>query len=402
MADPNALQRRSSRVDRIRRKQPRPAADGRVAPAWRPAAAEFFAGIGLVRLALERQGFRVVFANDIDEDKLEIYRDNFDAADFHLGDIHQLDAAAIPGCELFTASFPCNDLSVAGARAGLEGGQSSAFWGLVRILEARQERRPNLVLLENVPGFLTSHGGKDFEAALAALGGLGYACDAFLLDAAHFTPQSRLRMFVVAKRDVSARPTFGLQSSALRSASLVNFIHAHPQLPWDIAPLPAPPVREQALESILEDLADDDPAWWSCERADYFMAQLSERHAAIAEEMIAGRTPRFATAFRRVRKGRSMAELRTDGVAGCLRTPRGGSGRQILFKAGKGRYQVRLLTARECARLQGVPDSFEINVRLNQALFGFGDAVCVPAVEWIAEHYLRPYLKHAAAAVAGG
>ena len=357
-----------------------------------PSAAEFFAGIGLVRLALERQGFRVAFANDIDEDKLEIYRDNFDAADFHLGDIRALDAATIPDCELFTASFPCNDLSVAGARAGLAGGQSSAFWGLVRILEQKR-RRPSLVLLENVPGFLTSHGGQDFAAALAALNELGYACDAFLLDAARFTPQSRQRMFVVAKLDAAARPTFGLETSAVRPANLVNFIHDHPQLRWDIAELPSPPTRSHGLESILEDLADDDPAWWNGQRADYFMGQLSERHAAIAEEMIAGGEPRYATAFRRVRKGRSMAELRTDGLAGCLRTPRGGSGRQILFKAGQGRYQVRLLTARECARLQGVPDSFEINVRLNQALFGFGDAVCVPAVEWIAENYLLPHLN---------
>jgi DNA (cytosine-5)-methyltransferase 1 len=84
-----------------------------------------------------------------------------------------------------------------------------------------------------------------------------------------------------------------------------------------------------------------------------------------------------------------MAELRTDGIAGCLRTPRGGSGRQILFKAGRGKFQVRLLTARECARLQGVPESYAINVPLNQALFGFGDAVCVPAVEWVARQFLN-------------
>lgn len=355
-------------------------------------AAEFFAGIGLVRLALERQGFRIAFANDIDEDKLEIYGDNFGADDFHLGDIHQLAPAAIPDCELFTASFPCNDLSIAGARAGLAGEQSSAFWGLVRILEQKQER-PSLVLLENVPGFLSSHEGKDFEVALTALNGLGYACDAFLLDAAHFVPQSRLRMFVVAKLGAAGRSAAGLQTSPTRPANLINFIQAHPLIRWNIAELPSPPVRQNSLESILEDPSDDDPAWWNRKRTEYFMGQLSARHAALASEMIAGGAVRFATAFRRVRKGRSMAELRTDGVAGCLRTPRGGSGRQILFKAGRGRYQVRLLTARECARLQGVPDSFKINVRLNQALFGFGDAVCVPAVEWIAENYLLPYLQ---------
>ncbi len=358
-----------------------------------PQVAEFFAGIGLVRLALERQGFRVAFANDIDADKLEIYRDNFGANDFQLGDIHELSAAALPSCDLFTASFPCNDLSIAGARAGLAGGQSSAFWGFVRILRELEQRRPHLVLLENVPGFLTSHGGRDFEAALKALNELGYSCDTFALDAARFVPQSRLRLFVVAKLGEPGRSTFGLQASASRSEALVAFIHSHPEIRWSVEPLPSPPDRDGDLESILEDLPDDHAAWWNQERTDYFMQQLSERHSAIANDMIAGSEYRYGAAFRRVRKGRSMAELRVDGLAGCLRTPRGGSGRQILFKAGKGEHRVRLLTARECARLQGVPDDYRINTRLNKALFGFGDAVCVPVVEWIARHYLRPWLE---------
>jgi len=84
-----------------------------------------------------------------------------------------------------------------------------------------------------------------------------------------------------------------------------------------------------------------------------------------------------------------MAELRTDGIAGCLRTPRGGNGRQILFVAGRGRYAVRLLTPRKCARLMGA-DDFKITVSMNKALFGFGDAVCVPVIRWIAENYLNP------------
>jgi DNA (cytosine-5)-methyltransferase 1 len=104
--------------------------------------------------------------------------------------------------------------------------------------------------------------------------------------------------------------------------------------------------------------------------------------------MIQGSRIAYGTVFRRVRKERSMAELRTDGIAGCLRTPRGGSGRQILFAAGKGRFAVRLLTPRECARLMGA-DDFTINVSLNQALFGFGDAVCVPVIEWLARNYLN-------------
>lgn len=96
-----------------------------------------------------------------------------------------------------------------------------------------------------------------------------------------------------------------------------------------------------------------------------------------------------------------MAELRTDGLAGCLRTPRGGSGRQILFKAGHGEYHVRLLTPRECARLMGASD-FVVTVPLNQALFGFGDAVCVPAITWIAEHCLDPLMAKLRKPVASG
>ena len=87
-----------------------------------------------------------------------------------------------------------------------------------------------------------------------------------------------------------------------------------------------------------------------------------------------------------------MAELRTDGLAGCLRTPKGGSAKQILFKAGYGKYHIRLLTARECAKLMGA-DDFELRVSSDQAYFGFGDAVCVPVIEWIAQNYLNPTIR---------
>lgn len=358
-------------------------------------AAEFFAGIGLVRLALERQGFDVVFGNDIDPQKLEMYRANFGRADFALGDIHKLNSHAVPDVDLYTASFPCNDLSIAGAMAGLNGKESSAFWGLVRILKAKRAQRklPRMVLLENVPGFLMSHGGRDLETALLALNDLGYAVDVLIIDAVRFVPQSRARLFVIAQRGVRGCYPFGLAPSTVRTRALTEFILAHQGIRWSVRSLPTLPDHGPRLTEIIEDLRSDDPAWWSEERVEYFMNQLSARHAKTAAEMIASESVSYATAFRRVRNERSMAELRTDGIAGCLRTPRGGSGRQILFKAGRGKRQVRLLTARECARLQGVPDAYRITVPLNQALFGFGDAVCVPVVEWIAAHYLRPVLE---------
>jgi DNA (cytosine-5)-methyltransferase 1 len=91
--------------------------------------AEFFAGIGLMRVGLERAGWQIVFANDIDEDKQRMYRDHFGASnEFILGDVHKLGASEIPDIALATASFPCNDLSLAGARRGLAGEQSSALF----------------------------------------------------------------------------------------------------------------------------------------------------------------------------------------------------------------------------------------------------------------------------------
>jgi DNA (cytosine-5)-methyltransferase 1 len=362
--------------------------------------AEFFAGIGLMRIALEREGWRIAFANDIDADKEEMYRANFPDAEEHflLGDIHQIQPSEIPSVTLATASFPCNDLSLAGAREGLKGENSSAFWGFVTILKNMKARRPPFVLIENVTGFLSSHGGRDFEDAMLALNDLGYAVDPFILDAAWWVPQSRQRLFVVGVKQSSSKADIIEEhffESRVRPAALAEFIFSHPDLNWRIRKLAEPPKGGRLLEDILEDLPHDNPEWWSRPRAEYLLNQMSARHREVAEKMIAGRSWSYGTVFRRIRNGKSMGELRTDGLAGCLRTPRGGSGRQILFKAGRGEYHVRLLTPRECARLMGA-DDFKITVPLNQALFGFGDAVCVPAVQWIARNYLNPLVEELA------
>lgn len=361
--------------------------------------AEFFSGIGLMRIGLERQGWMIRFANDIDEQKCSLYRAHFDDAEEHLlkGDIHEIDPAVVPAVTLATASFPCNDLSLAGTRKGLAGNQSSAFWGFVQMLERMGSRRPPIVLLENVTGFLTSHGGSDFRNALMALNKLGYSVDAFILDAARFVPQSRQRLFVIGSLETpmsqdSVKEQFQFFQSDVRPKGLAKFILAHDEINWNIRPLPSQPELILTLTDILEDLPDSSSYWWNKERREYLLDQMSPRHRTIAEEMICGNEITFGTVFRRVRNGKSMAELRTDGIAGCLRTPRGGSGRQILFKAGKGKFAVRLLTPRECARLMGA-DDFTINVPLNQALFGFGDAVCVPVIEWIAVNYLNPLVN---------
>jgi DNA (cytosine-5)-methyltransferase 1 len=194
------------------------------------------------------------------------------------------------------------------------------------------------------------------------------------------------------KEAVRAAETPGFYESQCRPRALSDFILCNPDIQWNIQELPGIPKLQARLTDILEDLPIDSPCWWNKDRAAYLLNQMSDRHRTIAEKMIAGKKTTYGTVFRRVRNGRSMAELRTDALAGCLRTPRGGSGRQILFAAGKERYAVRLLTPRECARLMGA-DDFTITGSFNQALFGFGDAVCVPVIRWIAENCLTPAWK---------
>ena len=362
--------------------------------------AEFFAGIGLMRMGLDQEGWETVWANDIDAKKQEMYLANFGnhPGRFVLGDVHEIVGKDMPDIELATASFPCNDLSLAGSRHGLAGTHSSAFWGFIDVIEGMGQRRPPLVLLENVTGFLTSHDGSDFRDALQALNELGYAVDAFIIDASRFVPQSRQRLFVVgSKSSAPAVREFlpGFSQCEVRPPALADFIMMHPDIGWSLRRLPELPTNRTRLKDVIEEVPLNSSLWWSRERCDYLLNQMSVRHRAEAEKMMAGTNWSYGTVFRRVRNGRSMGELRTDGVAGCLRTPRGGSGRQILFCGGRGAMRVRLLTPGECARLMGA-DDYKISVPPNQALFGFGDAVCVPVIRWIARNHLTPSLKAAA------
>jgi DNA (cytosine-5)-methyltransferase 1 len=358
--------------------------------------AEFFAGIGLMRMALERQGWTAAYANDIDPKKYQMYKAHFRDNDsrFQLKDIHNVQPEEIPNVALASASFPCNDLSLAGSRSGLNGAQSSAFWGFIRIMEGMGIHRPPIILLENVTGFLNSNNGRDFHQALLALNQLGYSVDAFILDAASFVPQSRPRLFVVGIKNVESLGYDGhdqviAAATAVRPKRLTDFIARHSDIRWKVRDLQSPISLRTNLKDILEDIPDEAPEWWSTDRAEYLLNQMSPDHRRVADNMIARLEWSYGTIFRRTRNGKCFAELRTDGLAGCLRTPRGGSGRQILFKAGHGKHLVRLLTPRECARLMGA-DDYQIEVSTNKAFFGFGDAVCVPVIEWIAERYLNP------------
>ncbi len=363
--------------------------------------AEYFAGIGLVRMGLQPHGWQVKFANDISEKKHEMYAAFFPDTEAHylIDDVFNIEPADIPLTTLATCSFPCIDLSLAGNMYGImDGNHSSAFWGFVRVLKAQGKAAPPLVLVENVPGWLYSNKGNDFRVTVQALNELGYACDVFALDALRFTPQSRLRIFLVGTKLPTTQTTAELlltRPKSLLPDQLKRSIIANKDLRWFYSELPVPPaLRSNGLSKIVERMTDLDSRWWSEEETKRHLAMMAPSHRDRVNQLAQDEKIAYRTFFRRIRKGQQRAEVRDDDLSGCLRTAIGGSGKQFLIKAGKGNIQMRAMTPREYARLQGVPDQYPIVANGVQALTGFGDAVCVPAISWIAEHVLTPLAEH--------
>jgi len=365
-------------------------------------AADFFAGIGLVTLGLDKAGWKTVYALDYDSEKAAAYENHFGKGNYHIEDIATTKGKNVPEVTLAHASFPCTDLSVAGGRKGINHGESSAFWQFARIISEMKKyygkHSPPLVLLENVEGLLTSADGKDLKSVLLAMNALNYHVDLLRINAAHFVPQSRVRIFIVCIHDnVMKNLDFdplkqmnNLSGSNIRSAKIIEYVKKNPDIRWYAHPLPNLPERTMPLTDII----DLDAEWWPEERINFLRNQLHTRHKELLEKTIKNNQYSYFPAFRRTRERdgvkKSTVELRMDGIAGCLRTPKGGSARQIIVRAGKGRVDARLINEKEAARLMGAHDyKLNPNLNLNQVLFGFGDAVCVNAVEWLARNYLN-------------
>ncbi len=166
---------------------------------------EFFAGGGMARAGLSTN-WECLFANDFDPKKAASYALNWGNDHLHVGDVAKLTTDDLPGRpDLAWASFPCQDLSLAGGGAGLKGDRSGTFWPFWKLMMRleEEERAPHLIVLENVCGALSSHGGKDFAAICSALSRGGYRVGALVMNAVHFVPQSRPRLFIIGARKAS-------------------------------------------------------------------------------------------------------------------------------------------------------------------------------------------------------
>jgi DNA (cytosine-5)-methyltransferase 1 len=376
---------------------------------------EFFAGGGMARAGLG-DGWACQFANDFDAMKVETYKANWPGDDIREADVAALTLDDLPEgrADLAWASFPCQDLSLAGGYRGLgrerdntptRSGTFWPFWRLMRALHTRG-RAPRAIVLENVYGALTSHGGKDFAAIAEALTGAGYRFGALVINATHFVPQSRPRVFFVAVAEgepldaapFSERPAEAWSPPALLRAHALLSAEAKKRWVWWSPPPPAGRIRDFA--SIIE----DEPTgveWRNAEQTAYLLSLMTEvNRNKVKAAQKAGRRV-VGTVYRRTRPDenglkRQRAEVRFDEVFGCLRTPAGGSSRQIMLVIEGKKVRSRLVSPREAARLMGLRDDYKLPARYNDAYHVCGDGVCAPVVRFLAQTLLEPVLSRRA------
>lgn len=340
------------------------------------------------------EGWTCLFANDISEKKAESYRANWGDQHLHVGDVfevgtHQLTAQA----DVMWGSFPCQDLSLAGHGRGLSGERSGSFWGfwqLVRQLR-REGRKPCTVVLENVYGMLTAHDGKDFDQISRALAQEGYQFGAMVIDAVHFTPQSRPRLFIVGIDEALSIPKHlasDLPTPAWHPSSVIRAWHRLPdrlKTSWIWWNPPPPLGRGVSLDELIE--IEPTGVAWNDEAATLKLLQsMTEvnRRKVLEAQRCAG--IKVGTIYKRTRAGIVRAEARFDGIAGCLRTPSGGSSRQTILVVNGPHVRSRLISPREAARLMGLPDTYHLPKNYNDAYHLLGDGVVVPVVAHLRQH----------------
>lgn len=177
---------------------------------------DFFAGIGGMRLGLEQAHHERLGFVEMDEHAVKSYIAMHGASDeWYHDDITTLQADSIPDADLWCGGFPCQDVSVAGKRKGLDGERSGLFFEFCRILKGKDaESRPRYILLENVRYLLSVNGGWDFARVLSALDECGYDCQWQVINSARYVPQQRKRVFIVGHlRGTSRREIFPIRGT---------------------------------------------------------------------------------------------------------------------------------------------------------------------------------------------
>lgn len=303
---------------------------------------DLFAGIGGMRLAFEQAGGKCVYSNEWNKYSQQTYFANF--GEQPDGDITKVDARMIPEHDVLVAGFPCQPFSIAGVSkknslgraTGFEDKtQGTLFFDVCRILKAK---RPKAFLLENVKNLKSHDKGRTFQVIRESLEELNYEVFYSVLDGQNFVPQHRERILIVG----FDRNRYGKD---------IDF-------QFDITPADPKPVLKDILDDHVEDKYTLSDKLWS------YLQNYAAKHRAAGNGF-----------------GYGLAS--PDGISRTLSARYYKDGSEILIpQEGK---NPRRLTPRECARLQGFPDSFRIPVSDTQAYKQFGNSVVVPLMADVAE-----------------
>lgn len=331
---------------------------------------DLFAGIGGIRAAFERIGGHCVFTSEWDSYAQKTYARNFPDSHDIAGDITQIIAQDIPGHDLLLAGFPCQPFSIAGVSKknalGRAHGfacetQGTLFFDVARIIEASQ---PRAFLLENVKNLLSHDKGRTFEVIRRTLTeDLGYHIRWRVIDGAHFTPQHRERILIVGFREPVAFDFDALPLPPRNARKLAEILHrtdgSEPELPWD---------ERRFFDPIAQRV---NPKYTLTDNLWRYLQHYAEKHRARGN-------------------GFGFGLVGPEDVSRTLSARYYKDGSEILIYQGNG-INPRRLTPRECARLMGFPDTFQIPVSDTRAYKQFSEATVIPMVEATAK-LMAPFI----------
>lgn len=310
---------------------------------------DLFAGIGGIRLAYQNIGGKCVFTSEWDTYSKKTYEANFGEVPF--GDIAKISEKNIPDHDILLAGFPCQPFSIAGvskknslgkAHGFLDETQGTLFFDVARIIKFK---KPKAFMLENVKNLVSHDKGKTFKVIIETLKELGYSIHFKILDGKHFVPQHRERIIIA-----------GFRKSIFHEKETFEF--------------PKLPEPKRVISEILE--SNVDPKYTLSDKLWNYLQEYAKKHKA---------------------KGNGFGFGLTDlnGISRTMSARYYKDGAEILIpQIGK---NPRRLTPRECARLQGYPDTFIIPVSDNQAYKQFGNSVVTPLMQAVGENIIKELFK---------
>jgi len=318
---------------------------------------DLFAGIGGIRLAFEQHNAKCVFSSEIDEKASQTYAMNFN--DYPAGDITKIYEADIPRFDILTAGFPCQPFSVAGYRKGFEDTRGTLFFEIARILKFHQ---PKAFLLENVAGLVSHDKGRTIQIIEETLEQLNYQFAWKLMNAKDYgIPQNRNRWYCVGfRKDLE----IGFNDLAQNDYQFDKF-----NFP-----------RQVSLQKTLENMLDTEVS------EEYNITVIAKQNISyFLQDFITSKrhNPNNIVIANDIRASR--CRFRSDGISPCLTAKMGTGGNNIPVYVDK----HRKLTERECLRLMGFPDTFDIPKNSFHSYKQIGNSVVVPVVALLAKEIIR-------------